>query len=64
MFRKSLLNIFLLAGPGVLWGSILIGLAFKMILLYPDEELTWYQAITLGAILSATDPVAVVTLLK
>jgi NhaP-type Na+/H+ or K+/H+ antiporter len=26
--------------------------------------LTWYQAITLGAALSSTDPVAVVTLLK
>ncbi len=26
--------------------------------------MTWYQAITLGAALSSTDPVAVVTLLK
>jgi NhaP-type Na+/H+ or K+/H+ antiporter len=53
-----------LAGPGVLWGAILIGVTFKLILGYPDEELTWYQALTLGCVLSATDPVAVVALLK
>ena len=64
MFRKSLTNILILAGPGVLWGAILIGICFKMILLYPDDELTWYQAFTLGCVLSATDPVAVVALLK
>lgn len=59
-----MLNIFILAGPGVLWGAILIAAAFKFVLLYPDEELDWYQAMTLGCILSATDPVAVITLLK
>jgi NhaP-type Na+/H+ or K+/H+ antiporter len=64
VFRKSLLNIIVLAGPGVLWGAILIGIAFKIILRYPDDELTWYQSFTLGCVLSATDPVAVVALLK
>lgn len=37
---------------------------FKMILMYPDDELNWYEALTLGCVLSATDPVAVVALLK
>ena len=32
--------------------------------MYPDDELSWYQAFTLGCVLSATDPVAVVALLK
>ncbi len=36
VFRKSLLNIVLLAGPGVLWGAILIAVTFKTILAYPD----------------------------
>ena len=64
VFRKSLVNIMILAGPGVLWGAILIGCCFKLILMYPEEDLTWYQALTLGCVLSATDPVAVVALLK
>lgn len=32
--------------------------------MYPDDELNWYEALTLGCVLSATDPVAVVALLK
>ena len=64
VFRRSLVNILTLAGPGVLWGAILIAVCFKLILAYPDDELSWYQALTLGCVLSATDPVAVVALLK
>lgn len=64
VFKKSLINILVLAGPGVLWGAILIGATFKVVLMYTDEDLTWYQAFTLGCVLSATDPVAVVALLK
>ena len=37
VFRKSLINILILAGPGVLWGAILIGITFKVLLVYPDE---------------------------
>ena len=48
----------------MLWGAILIAVCFKLILAYPDDELSWYQALTLGCVLSATDPVAVVALLK
>lgn len=59
-----MVNILILAGPGVLWGAILIGCCFKFLLAYSDAELTWYQAFTLGCVLSATDPVAVVALLK
>ena len=59
-----MVNILTLAGPGVLWGAILIAACFKKILMYPDDELNWYEALTLGCVLSATDPVAVVALLK
>jgi NhaP-type Na+/H+ or K+/H+ antiporter len=59
-----MVNILILAVPGVLWGAILIAVCFKAVLLYPESELTWYEALTLGCVLSATDPVAVVALLK
>lgn len=35
-----------------------------MILGYGEDDLTWYEALSLGCVLSATDPVAVVALLK
>ena len=47
----------------MLWGAFIIAFIFKTILGYGDE-LTWYEALTLGCVLSATDPVAVVALLK
>lgn len=64
VFSKSLGNILLLAGPGVLWGAFIIAFIFKVVLGYGEDDLTWYEALTLGCVLSATDPVAVVALLK
>jgi NhaP-type Na+/H+ or K+/H+ antiporter len=37
---------------------------FKGVLFYGSEDMTWCQAFTLGSVLSATDPVAVLALLK
>ncbi|CAK93443.1 unnamed protein product (macronuclear) [Paramecium tetraurelia] len=59
-FKYQIINILLLAGPG----SILLGACFKIILQYSDDDMNWYEAFTLGSVLSATDPVAVVALLK
>lgn len=59
-----MLNILLLAGPGVLWGAIIIAFMLKVILGYGEDDLSWYEALALGCVLSATDPVAVVALLK
>ncbi|CAD8098564.1 unnamed protein product [Paramecium primaurelia] len=64
VFKYQMVNILLLAGPGVGWGAILLGIVFKLFLFYSDEDMNWYQAFTLGSVLSATDPVAVVALLK
>ncbi|CAD8090636.1 unnamed protein product [Paramecium primaurelia] len=64
IFKYQIVNILLLAGPGVGWGAILLGIVFKLFLFYSDEDMNWYQAFTLGSVLSATDPVAVVALLK
>jgi NhaP-type Na+/H+ or K+/H+ antiporter len=62
IFRRSLVNIVVLAGPGVLLGAVLLGTALK--LAYSDLDMNWPEAFTLGSVLSATDPVAVVALLK
>lgn len=64
MFRKSIINILILAIPGAIIGTFLFAFILRSILGYTDEDMTWYQALTLGAALSSTDPVAVVTLLK
>ena len=64
VFKRAIVNILLLAAPGVLWGAILLGFTFKGILGYGDEDMTWNGAFMVGAVLSATDPVAVVALLK
>lgn len=42
----------------------MLAVALKNVIGYPDEEMDWWAALTLGSILAATDPVAVVALLK
>lgn len=51
----------ILAGPGVIVGTVLMGVITKYILPY---DWSWNLSMLFGAILSATDPVAVVALLK
>lgn len=64
VFKRAIVNILLLAAPGVLWNAILLGFVIKAILHYPDEKLTWVESFIMGSVMSATDPVAVVALLK
>jgi len=54
----------ILALPGVLIGTLILAFCLKVLLGYGDEDISWYGALTLGTIISATDPVAVVALLK
>nr|XP_034911299.1 sodium/hydrogen exchanger 7-like isoform X4 [Populus alba] len=51
----------LLAGPGVLISTCCLGCALKLIFPY---NWSWTTSLLLGGLLSATDPVAVVALLK
>ena len=66
IFRKSLLNASILAVPGVivallLTAAMIMGMAGFM----PSMEMwNWQYALMFGALISATDPVAVVALLK
>jgi NhaP-type Na+/H+ or K+/H+ antiporter len=62
-FRQEMSQILMMAAPGVLISAVLTGIFFRYILDYADV-FTWGQAFMLGAVLSATDPVAVVSLLK
>lgn len=59
--RKCFSQSFILACPGVLFGTCLTATVGKYILPYSWE---WPIAMVFGAILSATDPVAVVALFK
>ena len=65
VFRKSLPSSMLLAGPGVILSSALSG-AFSWFLfnLLAGNDYSWATHMLLGGILSATDPVAVLGVLK
>ena len=71
IMKKQLGQILILAGPIVVCSTFLSALAMRYILGYTDgpdvkEKLkfSWDAALMFGAIISATDPVAVVALLK
>ncbi|PIN13857.1 hypothetical protein CDL12_13529 [Handroanthus impetiginosus] len=59
--KRCLMQMFLLAGPGVLISTFCLGAALKFAFPY---DWSWKTSLLLGGLLSATDPVAVVALLK
>ncbi|KAF5191355.1 Sodium/hydrogen exchanger [Thalictrum thalictroides] len=59
--KKCMVQMFLLAGPGVLLSTFILGCAVKLAFPY---DWNWKLSLLLGGLLSATDPVAVVALLK
>lgn len=62
VLNKSKWQILMLAGPGVLITSFILAYALKYIFGY--SELSLPEALVIGSIISTTDPVAVVALLK
>ena len=60
-FKKTLSQTLLLAGPGLMISTVLTAVMARYIFTY---NWNWFEAIMFGAVLSATDPVAVVALLK
>jgi NhaP-type Na+/H+ or K+/H+ antiporter len=76
-FKKSFLNAFYLAGPGIVTATVMTGLAFYgLVAAFGDPggvlsewnvetgAFIWLASMLFGAVVSATDPVAVVALLK
>jgi len=80
-FKKSFLNAFYLAGPGIVTATVMTGLAFYgLVAVFGDPSgisggvlsewnvetgaFIWLASMLFGAVVSATDPVAVVALLK
>jgi NhaP-type Na+/H+ or K+/H+ antiporter len=76
-FKKSFLNAFYLAGPGIVTATVMTGLAFYgLIVAFGGEggvlaqwnvevgAFVMLASMLFGAVVSATDPVAVVALLK
>ncbi|ACF14274.1 cyclic nucleotide-binding protein [Chloroherpeton thalassium ATCC 35110] len=60
VFKRSITNVILLAVPGLLLSTAILG---GISMLFPYNW-NWSVALMFGALLSATDPVAVVALLK
>ena len=63
IFKKEFFQILFLAGPCLLLSSFITAFFMRYVLWY-QGEFTFSAAIMFGAIISATDPVAVVALLK
>lgn len=61
LFRRSFTQIFLLAAPGLLISTGLIALLAKFVFPFGWD---WQVSLMFGALMSATDPVAVVALLR
>lgn len=59
--KRCMAQMIILAGPGVLISTFCLGSAIKLIFPY---NWSWKTSLLLGGLLSATDPVAVVALLK
>uniref|UniRef100_A0ACD6ABR4 Uncharacterized protein n=1 Tax=Avena sativa TaxID=4498 RepID=A0ACD6ABR4_AVESA len=59
--KKCMVQMILLAGPGVLMSTFLLGTALKLTFPYDWD---WKISLLLGGLLSASDPVAVVAHLK
>ncbi|KAJ8635853.1 hypothetical protein MRB53_010120 [Persea americana] len=59
--KRCMVQMLLLAGPGVLISTFCLGTAVKLAFPYNWD---WKTSLLLGGLLSATDPVAVVALLK
>lgn len=63
--RKTFISAFILAFPGCVLGTFLLAACLKnMTFFVSSYNWSWNLCYTLGAILSATDPVAVAALLK
>ena len=63
-FKRSFWKIFILAGPVLLLCTFTTAVIMQYILQFPDEGFDFWACSLFGAIISATDPVAVVSLLK
>ncbi|PHT60416.1 Sodium/hydrogen exchanger 7 [Capsicum baccatum] len=59
--KRCAAQMILLAGPGVVFSTFLLGASLKIAFPY---NWSWSTSLLLGGLLSATDPVAVVALLK
>ncbi|CAL9156132.1 sodium/hydrogen exchanger 8-like [Musa acuminata AAA Group] len=59
--KRCMVQMLLLAGPGVVISTFFLGVAVKITFPYGWD---WKTSLLLGGLLSATDPVAVVALLK
>eukprot|EP01135_Chromosphaera_perkinsii_P008623 Nk52_evm65s1401 gene=Nk52_evmTU65s1401 len=61
LFKKTIVQVFFLAGPGLLMCTLFTAILAFYIFQY---EWSWLESLLFGSLISATDPVAVVAILK
>ena len=64
VFRTEISQILVLSFPCVILNAVLITLSIKLLLLYEDSYYSWTAAFMFASIISCTDPIAIVSLLK
>ena len=64
IFRKQSTQIFILAFPAVVCSALIIMFSIKVIIGYDESYYDWSEAFMFGSVLSCTDTVAVLALLK
>jgi len=64
IFRKQAVQIFILAFPSVLVSALAIMFSLKVVIQFDDSFYNWPEAFMFGSVLSCTDTVAVLALLK
>jgi NhaP-type Na+/H+ or K+/H+ antiporter len=63
IIKAEIVQILILAGPGLVINAFVTAAVMRFVLMY-DGAFTFEAAVMFGALISATDPVAVVSLLK
>ena len=63
ILKREILQVLILAVPGVVIGLFITGFSFREILGY-NTEFSWSACLSFSSIICATDPVAVIALLK
>ena len=64
IFKRQFVQVIILAVPCVIISAVFVAFSIKVVLGYDDNYYTWLTAFMFGAILSCTDTVAVLALLK
>lgn len=64
IFKRSLWSVLVLSTVGFLISTFLLAFCFRYLLFYSEADISWNTIFNISCILSMSDPVAVIALLK